>query len=424
MNMNETAIRVEGLSKKYRIGGKQRRANNLKDTLTNVFVSQFRRVGNLLRGQSTSASNPDEAIWALKNVSFQVKRSEVLGIIGRNGAGKSTLLKILSSITEPTEGRVRIRGRVGSLLDVGTGFHSELTGRENIYLSGSILGMKRAEIDLKFDQIVDFSGITTFLDTPVKHYSSGMYVRLAFAVAAHLEPEILMVDEVLAVGDAAFQRKCLAKMDAISKAGHTVIFVSHNMGLIQSLCQRVIFLRNGLVSADDTTANAVAAYLQTLEEISSENLLERTERRGEGKTRLSRIEITTGNHAPAASLITGSMARFVFHVTSVLPGMSCSFTVYDQYGQPVTYFDSAVYSRRDETDRSQGHTFSCEIDELMLIPGRYRINAAVMLDGEMQDHLEGASFFEVEQGMLRGRMVPRSTGYGSIITPHRWRTPL
>jgi lipopolysaccharide transport system ATP-binding protein len=313
---------------------------------------------------------------------------------------------------------------VGSLLDVGTGFHSELTGRENIYLSGSILGMKRSEIDLKFDQIVDFSEITKFLDTPVKHYSSGMYVRLAFAVAAHLEPEIIVVDEVLAVGDVAFQRKCLAKMDAISKAGHTVLFVSHNMGLIQSLCERVIYLRNGSVCADDTTTNAVAVYLQTLQEISSENLLERTDRGGKGKIRLARIEITTGNHAPAANLITGSTARFVFHVTSVLPGMSCSFTVYDQYGQPVTYFDSAVYSKRDETDRSQGHTFSCEIDELMLIPGRYRINAAIMLDGEMQDHLEGASFFDVEQGTLRGRTVPRSTGYGSIITPHRWKTPL
>ena len=422
--MNETAIRVQGLSKQYRIGGKQTRVNTLRDMLTNTFKSKFRRVGNFVRGQATSASNPDAAIWALKDVSFEVKRGEVFGIIGRNGSGKSTLLKILSGITEPTEGCARIRGRVGSLLEVGTGFHSELTGRENIYLSGSILGMKRAEIDLKFDQIVDFSGIATFLDTPIKHYSSGMYVRLAFAVAAHLEPEILMVDEVLAVGDAEFQRKCLAKMDEISKAGHTVLFVSHNMGLIQSLCQRVIVLRNGSVYADDTTATAVAAYLQTLEEILSENLLERTERRGKGKVRLARIETTTGNHASAASLITGSPARFVFHVTSVLPGMSCCFTIYDPYGQPVTYFDSAVYSRYDETDRSQGHAFSCEIDELMLIPGRYRINAAIMLDGEMQDHLEGASFFEVEQGTLRGRTVPRSSGYGSMLTPHRWRSPL
>jgi lipopolysaccharide transport system ATP-binding protein len=424
VNVNETAIQVEGLSKQYRLGGKQARANTLRDTLANAFVSPFRRVVSLVRGQAASAANPDAAIWALKNVSFDVKRGEVVGIIGRNGAGKSTLLKILSCITEPTKGRARIRGRVGSLLEVGTGFHSELSGRENIYLNGSILGMKRAEINLKFDQIVDFSGIERFLDTPVKHYSSGMYVRLAFAVAAHLEPEILMVDEVLAVGDAEFQRKCLAKMDTISTAGHTVLFVSHNMGLIQSLCQRVIVLRNGSVYADDTTTNAVGAYLQTLEETASETLLDRKERRGKGKVRLARIDITTGDHTAATTLITGRPARFVFHVTSVLPGMFCCFTIYDQYGQPVTYFDSAVYSKDDETDRSHGNTFSCEIDELMLIPGRYRINAAIMLDGEMQDHLEGASFFEVEQGTLRGRTVPLSAGYGSILTPHRWRSPL
>jgi len=421
--MHETVIRIEGLSKQYRLGGKQALVNTLRDTLSDVFMSPFRRLGSVIRGQAPSTANSDSIIWALKDVSFDVQRGEVLGIIGRNGAGKTTLLKIISCITEPTEGCARIRGRVGSLLEVGTGFHSELTGRENIYLSGSILGMKRAEINLKFDQIVEFSGVAKFLDTPVKHYSSGMYVRLGFAVAAHLEPEILIVDEVLAVGDAAFQRKCLAKMDEISKAGHTVLFVSHNMGLIQSLCQRVIVLRNGSVYANDTTTTAVAAYLQTLEEISSENLLERTERRGKGKVRLARVKINTGNHAPATNLSTGSPARFVFHVTSVLPGMSCCFTIYDPYGQPVTYFDSAVYSSSDETDRSQDHTFSCEIDELMLIPGRYRINAAIMLDGEMQDHLEGASFFEVEQGTLRGRAVPRSAGYGSMLTPHRWITP-
>ena len=422
--MHETVIRIEGLSKQYRLGGKQALVNTLRDTLADVFVAPFRRLGSVIRGQAPNSANSDPIIWALKDVSFDVRRGEVLGIIGRNGAGKTTLLKIISCITEPTEGCARIRGRVGSLLEVGTGFHSELTGRENIYLSGSILGMKRAEIDFKFDQIVEFSGVAKFLDTPVKHYSSGMYVRLGFAVAAHLEPEILIVDEVLAVGDAAFQRKCLAKMDEISKAGQTVLFVSHNMGLIQSLCQRVVVLRNGSVYADDNTSTAVAAYLQTLEEISSENLLERTERRGKGKVRLARVKITTGNHALAANLCTGSPARFVFHVTSVLPGMSCCFTIYDPCGQPVTYFDSAVFSSSDETDRSQGHTFSCEIDELMLIPGRYRINAAIMLDGEMQDHLEGASFFEVEQGTLRGRAAPPSAGYGSMLTPHRWRSPL
>ena len=422
--MHETAIWTQGLGKQYRVGAKQQIANTLRDTIANAFLSPFRRMGNVVRGQVPGTADSDSTLWALRDVSFEVKRGEVVGIIGRNGAGKTTLLKILSCITEPTEGCARIRGRVGSLLEVGTGFHSELTGRENIYLSGSIMGMKRAEIDLKFDQIVDFSGIAAFLDTPVKHYSSGMYVRLAFAVAAHLEPGILIVDEVLAVGDATFQRKCLVKMDEISRTGQTVLFVSHNMGLVQSLCRRVIVLRNGSVYADDATPTAVAAYLQTLEEVSAENLLERTERRGKGKARLARIEITTGHQAHAPSLITGSPARFIFHVTSVLPGMSCSFTIYDQYGQPVTYFDSAVFSRYDEKDRSQGHTFTCEVDEFLLIPGRYRINTAIMFDGEMQDHLEGACFFDVEQGTLRGRTVLRSAGYGSILMPHCWRSPI
>jgi lipopolysaccharide transport system ATP-binding protein len=425
--MNDSVIRVEKLSKRYRIDRRQQH-NTLRDVLADRIVSPLQRFSAALRDakqdpQDERTTSP-EVIWALKDVSFDIGRGEVIGIIGHNGAGKTTLLKILSRITKPTDGCAEIRGRVGSLLEVGTGFHSELTGRENIYLNGAILGMKRVEIDLKFDQIVDFSGITKFLDTPVKRYSSGMFVRLAFAVAAHLEPQILMVDEVLAVGDAAFQKKCTAKMDEVSRAGHTVLFVSHNMGLIQSLCQRVIVLRNGSVYAEDTAINAVATYLQTLEETSSEDLLERAARRGQGKVRLAKIEITSGGSAPAAGLITGHPARFIFYVTAMTPGISCSFTIYDQYGQPVTYFDSAVYSRCDGTDKSQGHFFACEIDELLLIPGRYRINAAIMLDGEMQDHLEGAGFFDVQQGKLRGRTVLRNAGYGSSLMPHRWRTPL
>ena len=220
--MTDIVIRAEDLSKKYRIGAKQEGYRTLRDTLTGAFVSPFRRARRLLSGQAYGAAELDETIWALKEVSFEVKRGEVVGIIGRNGAGKTTLLKILSRITEPTEGYAEIRGRVGSLLEVGTGFHPELTGRENIYLNGAILGMKKAEIERKFDEIVDFSEIGKFIDTPVKHYSSGMYVRLAFAVAAHLEPEILLVDEVLAVGDATFQKKCMGKMGAGAHEGRTV----------------------------------------------------------------------------------------------------------------------------------------------------------------------------------------------------------
>ena len=243
--MSDTVIRVDGLSKKYHIGGRQEGYRTLRETLTGALVSPFRRARRLLSGQAHGATGLKETIWALKDAAFEIKQGEVVGIIGLNGAGKTTLLKILSRITEPTEGYAEIHGRVGSLLEVGTGFHPELTGRENIYLNGAILGMKKAEIERKFDEIVDFAEIDKFIDTPVKHYSSGMYVRLAFAVAAHLEPEILLVDEVLAVGDAAFQKKCLGKMESVAQQGRTVLFVSHNMAAIQSLCTGCILLDLG-----------------------------------------------------------------------------------------------------------------------------------------------------------------------------------
>jgi lipopolysaccharide transport system ATP-binding protein len=247
-----TAITADGLSKRYRIGELQRGYGTLRDSLANA----ARRVGR---------HRPHEEIWALKDVSFDVAQGEVVGIIGRNGAGKSTLLKVLTRITAPSFGRAEIRGRVGSLLEVGTGFHPELTGRENVYLNGAVLGMRRREIERKFDDIVEFSGIAKFLDTPVKRYSSGMYVRLAFSVAAHLEPEILLVDEVLAVGDAEFQRRCLGRMEDLGDAGRTVILVSHNMQTIAQLCDRAILLENGTVVADGASSDVVAGYLQSVQ---------------------------------------------------------------------------------------------------------------------------------------------------------------
>ncbi len=270
--MNTIAIRVEKLSKKYRIGAKQEGYRTLRDTLTGALVSPFRRARRLLGGQPYGASELDETIWALKDVSFEIKRGEVVGIIGRNGAGKTTLLKVLSRITEPTEGQAEIYGRVGSLLEVGTGFHPELTGRENIYLNGAILGMKKAEIEQKFDEIVDFAEIEKFIDTPVKHYSSGMYVRLAFSVAAHLEPEILLVDEVLAVGDAAFQKKCIGKMGDVAKGGKTIVFVSHNMMAVRSLCQRAIWLQNGALIQKGEASNVVMKYLDEGRELMHEQV--------------------------------------------------------------------------------------------------------------------------------------------------------
>ena len=264
--MSQVAIRVENLSKQYQIGSRQHGQQrfgykSLRDVLTDTMTAPIRRAKSLLLGSAYGASEMNETIWALKDVSFEIKRGEVVGIIGRNGAGKSTLLKILSRITEPTEGQATIYGRVGSLLEVGTGFHPELTGRENIYLNGAILGMRQAEIERQFDAIVDFSGVEKFVDTPVKHYSSGMYLRLAFAVAAHLEPEILLVDEVLAVGDAQFQKKCLGKMGDVAEQGRTVLFVSHNMAAIRTLCQRGILLNAGQIAYDGEISESVIKYM-------------------------------------------------------------------------------------------------------------------------------------------------------------------
>jgi lipopolysaccharide transport system ATP-binding protein len=249
--MSDTVISVENLSKLYKIGGPTERYSTLRDSLARFAKSPFRRF----------SAAPTQDLWALKDVSFEVKQGDRIGIIGGNGAGKSTLLKLLSRITEPTEGRVRIKGRVASLLEVGTGFHPELTGRENIFLNGAILGMTKQDIKSKFDEIVDFAEIEKFLDTPVKRYSSGMYVRLAFSVAAHLEPDILLVDEVLAVGDVQFQKKCLGKMGSVAKEGRTVVFVSHNMGAVTNLCRRALLIKGGEIVEDATAQEVVFRYL-------------------------------------------------------------------------------------------------------------------------------------------------------------------
>jgi lipopolysaccharide transport system ATP-binding protein len=261
---HDIVIRAEGLGKKYLIGHRAERERYmaLRDVLARGVRNAWRKTADLAHGRTVIEGDTVEEFWALKNVSFEVKRGEVMGIIGRNGAGKTTLLKILSRITEPSEGRVTIHGRVASLLEVGTGFHPELTGRENIYLNGAILGMTRAEIKRKFDEIVSFAEVEKFLDTPVKRYSSGMYVRLAFAVAAHLEPEILVVDEVLAVGDVEFQKKCLGKMSEVASGGRTVLFVSHNIAAIETLCPRSIYLSSGVLIASAPTTDVVALYLE------------------------------------------------------------------------------------------------------------------------------------------------------------------
>ena len=258
--MSDIAIRAEGLAKQYRIGAMQKTGRNLRESLRDLGAAPVRLARRLTR-RGRVRREQENVLWALNDASFEIHRGEVVGLVGRNGAGKSTLLKILSRITEPTRGYADVHGRIGSLLEVGTGFHGELTGRENIFLSGAILGMRKAEIRRKFDEIVEFAQVEQFLDTPVKHYSSGMYVRLGFAVAAHLEPEILLIDEVLAVGDARFQKKCLNKMEDIAHGGRTVIFVSHNMAAVTRVCQRALFLDAGRIVSDGPAHSVVSAYL-------------------------------------------------------------------------------------------------------------------------------------------------------------------
>jgi lipopolysaccharide transport system ATP-binding protein len=420
--MSKIAVEIIGLGKKYYIGGPQKSHYRLTDQLVDTVVTPFRRAGKLLRGQVTGAAELDETFWALQDVSFRIKSGEVVGIIGRNGAGKSTLLKILAGITDPDEGYADIYGRVGSLLEVGTGFHAELTGRENIYLNGAILGMRKAEIERKLDEIVAFAEIDKFLDTPVKHYSSGMHVRLAFSVAAHLEPEILLVDEVLAVGDLAFQRKCLGKMDDVAHEGRTVVFVSHNMGLLQTLCERGIFIQEGAVLTDGTITEAVDTYLKTLEQAQSQDLSTRTDRKGRGQVRLVDTEVSNHNNGSPSILKTGHPARFVFNINAPLPGLACNFFIYDTSGQPVTSFSSKVRGPEDSYDPKSGLKFVCELDELLLLPGRYRIDVAIIGDNRLQDFIEAATVFEVGEGQVGGRPT-QPDGKFSVCMAHRWTLP-
>lgn len=422
--MSDTVIRVENLGKKYVLSHQDKQSNykSFRDVLSKGTKNLFASISPVRKADLNGHQPSKEEFWALNDVSFEIKQGERVGIIGRNGAGKSTLLKILSRITEPTKGRIQIKGRVASLLEVGTGFHPELTGRENIFLNGAILGMSKAEIKHKFDEIVAFAEIEQFLDTPVKRYSSGMYVRLAFAVAAHLEPEILIVDEVLAVGDVQFQKKCIGKMEDVGKEGRSILFVSHNLGIVQNLCSRGILLGRGTVLADDTASAVVSSYLQTLDQEASLDLADRIERKGKGQIRLTQIEVSTSKSFVSPALITGQPALFTFYVTAVKPGLSCSFTIYDQYGQAVSNFNSSAHSQEDQSDPTSNR-FTCVIDELLLKPGRYRINVALMQGNELQDHVEGAAFLNVEGGQLRGRTVNSDSRYGTIALPHCWCLP-
>jgi lipopolysaccharide transport system ATP-binding protein len=416
--MAEIAIKAEGLGKNYMLG-----LNAAYGSLREAVSEAGRRtVGRLVgRGEKPEV----DVLWALKDVSFEIERGEAIGLIGHNGAGKSTMLKLLSRIAEPSTGYAEVTGRVGSLLEVGTGFHPELTGRENVFLNGAILGMRRAEIRKRFDEIVEFANMERFLDTPVKRYSSGMQVRLAFAVAAHLEPEILLVDEVLAVGDAAFQRKSLTKMAEVARAGSTVIFVSHNLATIQALCQRAILLERGTVVTDAPVEEAVTGYLRALERAASDDLLTRTDRDGRAweESKVKRLAVYDGDSDEADVVVGGRGAKIVIEVTEVLPMMECSLTILNSLGHPLTTLDSELSSPADSRDSGSGPRIECMVDTLPLIPGRYRIDVLLRGRQEIQDGLQAAAYFDVEPGVIDGRPMPAIGADGDMVLPHTWQLP-
>jgi lipopolysaccharide transport system ATP-binding protein len=416
------AIRTEHLAKRYTIGAGHSPDATLRDAIADRTATALRAARDVLHGRLGEAGT-ERTLWALDDVTCEIQKGDLVGIIGRNGAGKSTLLKIISRITAPTHGRVGINGRVGSLLDVGTGFHPELTGRENVFLYGSILGMRQSEVRRRFDEIIDFAEVGRFLDTPIKRFSSGMQVRLAFAVAAHLEPDVLLVDEVLAVGDVAFQRKCLGRMGEAAGEGRTVLFVSHNLAVIQALCRRGMLLDRGRLRYDGSIEDAVALYLHDLEQAMSTELKERTDRSGWEVVRLTRVEVR-GAAGEGSMLTTGSPAVFVFDVDEFLASTSCLLTIYDDLGHPVAEFRSSVDSPEDIDDSTEQTRFVCTIDELPLVPGRYRVDVEISAQGHLQDAIEGAATFEVEQGVLAGRPVAENSQRGPVAIRHRWTRPV
>lgn len=416
-----TVISVENLSKKYIISHqRQERYTALRDVLAD---GSKRFIHKLINPFATPANDPThEEFWALRDVSFDIQQGDRVGIIGRNGAGKSTLLKILSRITEPTSGKVSIKGRVASLLEVGTGFHPELSGRENIYLNGAILGMTKTEIKNRFDEIVAFAEVDKFLDTPVKRYSSGMYVRLAFAVAAHLEPEILIVDEVLAVGDAQFQKKCLGKMEEVGKEGRTVLFVSHQMAAIQNLCQRGIVLNKGSVNYIGTQLEAVSKYL-SLDQASTESLISRTDRRGTQGMRIVSITFVDDAGREINSAVSGQELGIRLHFdrssVSDYPRIVAGIAVKTDLGVPVFVQHNRLGGHQFGPLPSQGY-FEFRIPRLPLPPSAYRITYSLINDGTYIDALSDAAELVVSNGDFFGSGEVPPISHGLCLVDGKW----
>lgn len=413
--MIDIAIQVDNIGKAYRIGLRENKPNTLGEEIISWLKSpirSYKQVRNLSRINRDSKDS--DVFWALQNISFQVKKGEVFGVIGKNGAGKSTLLKILSQITEPSTGRIDLYGKVASLLEVGTGFNPELTGRENVYLNGTILGMSKHEIDVKYKEIVDFSGVEQFMETPVKRYSSGMKVRLAFAVAAHLEPEIMIIDEVLAVGDAEFQRKCIGKMKDISqKEGRTVIFVSHNMAAVENLCDRAILIVDGKISFEGEASSVISKYLQSSVPKVNHDIRDRSDRQGQGKLKVTEISFQNSLGEKINLLKSGMDCKLLMKYESshekldnVLLGVGIS----DEYGSNLFRCKNDVLDLVWNDLPNTGH-FVCCFPKLPLMPGNYSVSFAIVVNGQLEDKMTAAIDLSVVEGdFYNTGKIPPSRG--------------
>lgn len=411
--MNDTVIRVENLSKKYIIGHQKQERNT---ALRDVIANQVKSLGSLINPKAKPENPEFEEFWALNDVGFEVNQGDRVGIIGRNGAGKSTLLKILSRITEPTQGSIKIKGRVASLLEVGTGFHGELTGRENIFLNGAILGMSKVEITRKFDEIVDFAEVEKFLDTPVKRYSSGMYVRLAFAVAAHLEPEILIIDEVLAVGDSAFQQKCLGKMEEVGQQGRTVLFVSHNMATVKQLCTRALLLFQGTLVFQGNPTETISQYMQKITQEKSESDAKTYRHiKGDARAEIQKIIVNDINNSDiVVSIFEKLKISIEYKINEPIDELDFFVLIYNLEDGEV----QASLFQRDFGSNTQPSSNTGRINvEFInpLMPGKYTISAGIFdKNKRFVDWVEFAESFYVEPAFINGKKYDQRLGKMSI----------
>jgi lipopolysaccharide transport system ATP-binding protein len=409
-------IKIRGLGKQYRLGAR-RTSRTLRESLMDSIARPLRYSRSLFTRSAADANNGQsrDMIWALRDLSLDIGEGQVVGVIGRNGGGKSTLLKVMSRITEPTTGRIDLYGRVGSLLEVGTGFHPELTGRENIFLSGAILGMRRNEIERKFDEIVAFAEMDKFIDTSVKHYSSGMHVRLGFAVAAHLETEIILIDEVLAVGDAAFQKKCLGKIGDVARQGRTVVFISHNMASVESLCDSCVYLSAGRLVESGSAHEVIAKYMasQTQANSGSVSLAEHPGRRPGYKSQLRTLELRSGTNTAVGAIQMGDPLTILmsFEVARPLRPV-VAFMLKTVQGVPVCSLNDRFSMQLSECKMVTEGLVACEIDRLMLMPGQYNIDVSFGDLGAEMDVISDAISFDVLPADLlgSGRLQPSSQG--------------